>query len=786
MDYNGEMMAYPRVLALASILLLTVPTGKTAAGRSVPQEQAELSASWRQILQDEKENNWRSVLARLEALEKSYPESYRLRRADFLKAAALQRLGRPDESEVALAKLLTDDSTLRPLVLWQLFELSREAGREPRALDWLERYVSTSSALVDRESADWERAQLLQGKDPEQAVRLYRSLAGRRNRFSRAAKLRWSNLETDAAVQHALRQQLISERQSDEAAYQAAGKLAEHLEALPEPEVAALADVFLINRDLSLLRRTAQHFTHRFPASRQISFFSFLLGRAWMLDGSYEKAVDQFNRTYQRFPANRWGVQSRYFAGHVYLRLEKYSEAAATYRSVIENHPESEWLGGAYSNQTEALRWSGRRREALEVARQGAERLRTADAAALYYLAGKITMVETPSGAADFFQQALRRGERWGLPPSLGKAELYYWIGRCRERLNDWKAAADSYLQSAREDTNYFGFLSRDALRNLYATQSLVRSWSDSFLSLAGEAKSQGRKTEYREALRSRYYGVPEPEARVARMELLADLAQDPEWIRFEGLRLWPADKFDDDALHDLAGSEQKRAAAILTGLGFFQKAAELLAAAKDFDSALQQAWTAANYFGFADRWGKALEEVRKLSAGLPFDTPELMPARLFPFFLPLPISTQGRDPGSAVEPELLAALILRESRFQPDVKSPAGARGLMQLLLSTAQQTAREIGLSPPSPEDLYDPGLSMKLGTAYLDKLFRQLKHPEMAVAAYNGGSDNVIRWARKSPTEEPAMFVADIGFAETKSYVMRVLGNYRLYKILYGSRP
>lgn len=747
---------------------------------------------WPEIILDKAAGNWSSLLSRLDALKKSDPESYQLRQADFLKATALEKLKQPAAAAATLVQLLETNapvnqtkSAIRPLVLWRLFELARDDNQRDQAVRWLQRYKLENSPLVDLDEADWQRALLAEKVDPGAAVSIYQALVKRRSPFRRPAQLRWSNLETKPVTQRNLRLELVSEKKSDEAAYQAAKRLAANLPTLGESEIETIADVLMLNRDLTLVRKTARHFLDRFAESRRLPFFNFLLGRAWMLENDHEKALQQFNATDERFPTEKWGIQSKYFSGHVYLRMEKYPEAAAVYQQLIEKHPNSEWLGGAYNNLVDALRWTGQWEEARRWAHQGIERLRTPDAAQLAYAEGKIVMSDSPAEALPLFERSLHLGERTGLPPGLGRAELYYWMGRCQERLQNWKAAAASYLESAREDTNYFGFLSRDTLRAFYAAQPEIRQWSDTFMSTAEQAKKEGKISTYREALRSRYYSAPQSESASARGDLLASLAGEPGWVLIVSLHLWPADHIDDAVLRSVSGSENKRAGAVLAGLGFFQPAGEILSDAKDFESKLQQAFTVATFFGYENHWGDALNEAQKLAVDFPLNSPEFMPARLSTFLLPLPFSTQTSDATAGLEPELVAAIILRESRFQPDAKSPAGARGLMQLLPSTAKDLAREAGLPPPSPEDLYQPSLSVKLGTLYLNRLFRQLKDPEMVVASYNGGSDNVLRWAKKSKTSEAPLFVADIGFAETKSYTLRVMGNYRLYKILYADR-
>ena len=121
------------------------------------------------------------------------------------------------------------------------------------------------------------------------------------------------------------------------------------------------------------------------------------------------------------------------------------------------------------------------------------------------------------------------------------------------------------------------------------------------------------------------------------------------------------------------------------------------------------------------------------------------------------------------VDPAWLHAIIWQESKYNPDARSGAAARGLMQFIPETAQAVAASAGMSEVTPDKLYDPAISIQLGAKYWSTLLGQLNSPEMALAAYNGGPDNVEKW--RSKALDPELFVADIGFTETKKYVLAV---------------
>ena len=135
------------------------------------------------------------------------------------------------------------------------------------------------------------------------------------------------------------------------------------------------------------------------------------------------------------------------------------------------------------------------------------------------------------------------------------------------------------------------------------------------------------------------------------------------------------------------------------------------------------------------------------------------------------------------IDPRFILALIRQESVFKPLAKSPAGARGLLQLTMDAAQKYGPAAGLNLVSESQLYQPDTSISLGAEYIEqlsKLFPQMLEP--VAASYNGGEDNVARWLERSRRHDPGVFTAEVGFDETKGYVQKVMSNYRVYRTLY----
>jgi len=135
------------------------------------------------------------------------------------------------------------------------------------------------------------------------------------------------------------------------------------------------------------------------------------------------------------------------------------------------------------------------------------------------------------------------------------------------------------------------------------------------------------------------------------------------------------------------------------------------------------------------------------------------------------------------IDPRFVLAIMKQESSFRPGVKSPSAARGLLQLVIDTAHKYNKKAGYPALQPDDLYQPQTNITIGCEYIADLNKQFGGLYEAVAAsYNGGEDNAARWLNRSKPKEAGIFAAEVGFAETKNYVFKVMNNYRVYRELY----
>ena len=139
------------------------------------------------------------------------------------------------------------------------------------------------------------------------------------------------------------------------------------------------------------------------------------------------------------------------------------------------------------------------------------------------------------------------------------------------------------------------------------------------------------------------------------------------------------------------------------------------------------------------------------------------------------------------LSPYLVLSLIRQESAFNPHAFSHAGARGLMQLIPSTARIVARQTWGRRFNLHMLFEPQANIQLGTSYFSHQLQQFdRNPVFALAAYNAGPHRVEEWRQRWPDLPMDEFIEQIPFTETRLYVKLILRNLLIYEYLYHPVP
>ncbi len=208
------------------------------------------------------------------------------------------------------------------------------------------------------------------------------------------------------------------------------------------------------------------------------------------------------------------------------------------------------------------------------------------------------------------------------------------------------------------------------------------------------------------------------------------------------------------------------------------EAAAELEGAVQNAASDPVRLYGMAGVYVEAERYHMALRIMRRHFQTLAATGDPTLPRAFWEMFYPYAWRDEMRDAAQrrGIDPYLVAAVVREESSYYPRAMSPAGARGLMQLMPATARLMA--------PPGDLDDPGFNIELGTRFLAGLMREFNDPRLALAAYNAGPKNVRQWMSTRRTDDIEAFVEQIPFDETRLYVKRVVLAWDEYRRIYGS--
>ncbi len=135
------------------------------------------------------------------------------------------------------------------------------------------------------------------------------------------------------------------------------------------------------------------------------------------------------------------------------------------------------------------------------------------------------------------------------------------------------------------------------------------------------------------------------------------------------------------------------------------------------------------------------------------------------------------------LDPALVKAVVWRESRFDAGARGRAGELGLMQVRAAAAQEWAEAEHLASFAHEACLDPATNTLAGAWYLKKTLRRYSQTDdpvpYALAEYNAGRGNVLKWLDGPAATNSAAFVRQIGFPSTRAYVRAVIGRREDYR-------
>lgn len=142
------------------------------------------------------------------------------------------------------------------------------------------------------------------------------------------------------------------------------------------------------------------------------------------------------------------------------------------------------------------------------------------------------------------------------------------------------------------------------------------------------------------------------------------------------------------------------------------------------------------------------------------------------------------------MDPALIKAVVWKESRFRHTAVGRAGELGLMQLMDAAAQEWAEAEKAYPLPDPHLLDPATNTLAGTWYLRKVLQRYQRTDnplaYALADYNAGRGNVLKWAQGPAATNSAAFLESIRFPSTRQYVLAILDRRQLYQPDFPPMP
>ncbi len=440
-----------------------------------------------------------------------------------------------------------------------------------------------------------------------------------------------------------------------------------------------------------------------------------------------EQAIAAFHQFLQEFPDHPQALEAEYTLGKLYLRLEQPKSFLTVSRKLLQDSPRSTYaprllyLLGNFYEEHKAYQ------EALQYFEQLLTRFPQHELVedTLWHMGWTYYLLTQ-------YPQAIQTWERLArsYPKSKYLLDVIYWQGRAAAKMQQWSQAVNLFRQIRTQYPQTF-----------YAQQIDV----------------------YLKEIAAVY---------PAATPLLKKAGKNPG----HGLeRRWP------DQLVISSPKIQE-----LWTLHLFKEAAVEMALATPppEDRLLYYFQTAVAFYRGGEE-GKAARELRRHFWDALSTEDETLPPIFWYIAYPLRFST-GKEELSFppnLDPRLVAAVILAESLWNAEARSPAGAIGLMQIMPHTGKRLAQDLGLDFPSEEILSNQRINLSLGVHYLHQLLQQFDYQLIpAIASYNAGEDRVATWWERWQHLESDEFITNIPFFETRRYVQKVLAYYQIYQHIY----
>jgi soluble lytic murein transglycosylase-like protein/TolA-binding protein len=560
-------------------------------------------------------------------------------------------------------------------------------------------------------------------------------------------------------------------------------------QSLSEPEHLLRASVYQFNRDFAGARAHYEALISEYPQSGTLPNAYLQLGRGYYLEYKYDDAIKAFQKVYDAYPQAQATREALGYLGSTYVRMKRTDDAVAAYKLLIDRFPDSPTPERPYLNIIDALHEAGRYPEALNWVQQTRAKFKNDLGGTLALFAQlRIHLAQASWAAAVNDAEELAKASDLGgtrVPGGTTPAEVSFLRAFALEQLGRTEAAIAGYLAIPDGRNEYYGARATQhllALGNDDKSRPLLQMRLNALVNEAKTASAAGQWEQARVAAQSVLQLTKDDDVRSAALKILQSAYSALSPYRLPQFKKIPLLK---------PSPESPSLAEVLLNLELYDEALpEILRARTATKTAnpTDEDYTIAKLSLQAGLPNRAVRFAEQVWKGMPADyLVDLAPRDLIEMLYPVPFreSLLKHAASRSVDPRFVLSIARQESRFQPDAKSVAAARGMMQFIPATANDVAAELKLATFVPEDLYNADTAILFGSQYLSNLFKQFPDQPQAVAgAYNGGADNLARWIARSRSNDPDRYVPEIGFSQTKDYVYKVLTNFWTYQRLYDA--
>jgi soluble lytic murein transglycosylase len=793
------------------------------------------ATSQREVVAALERSDYVDAEAKLKQIQTEAPVEFTANNLDYALARVLQRNKKQGEARQLFEAVVARNSNLSAYALSHLAEMAQAAHQITNERNYLDRLLKTSAGSVPAKQAQRRLGEnYLEGNDFVFGIALLRPLSGTSTVSGREVLAKIGQAYADAndnANARAIFNQLVVAGKDDSVLIAAQGL--DQLDkksgrSLTEYDHLNRARIYMFNRRFPEAREHWIALTEQFPSSKYKPEALFQGGRTYYLESNFDEAIKLYERAHTEFPQSEEGEQGYYHVGHAHQKAGRFLDAVRRYDEFLKAYPESQWLGGAYLNAIDSLRSAGRLPEALvwvkrAVANPSLQR-DVASTTAVFDEA-KIYLTQADySDALDTFTKLQSRNLSTQAPGSTNREEVTFMRGYCLEQMGRIQDAVAIYLAIPDERDNFYGHratlrlqaLANDSERGSALQKRGIQAATDAEASLrAGSVAAAKEKANLAlrlsddekirkrmlDVLRRCYEQLPayrgpfnyrvtpfgrefgQPETGQSHNALARELV-------FLGM-------YDEGStelsLSNSAVSENvPEREAGSDGPGYKMRAVNYIPSGQaDTESAAPLAglssYSLSVYLNRGDHADKAILFGEPAVKALPKDYRfELLPRDFAELSYPAPYRASLRRSASErnIDPRLVLALARQESRFQPQAKSVAAARGLMQFIPDTSNKIAAELGYAVFDQDQLYNPDTAFLFGAQYVKDLNTLFPDNPYAIAAsYNGGEDNVQRWRDRGKSDDIDRLIIEISFSQTKDYIYKVMSNYWAYQAIYS---